>query len=381
MSLVSPPPAAAVYGGEEALGDERVVAMLMGKGDRVGVCSGTLITDRIVLTAAHCLGKEGDFPGELRANHWEFWVTQPGVDVSRDDIETRVQSAYVVVVDDYTNIWNSETGDKRTTVNDIGFIFLKDPIKISAYPRIATATEVETLKSSRAEITHYGYGLWDEGVFTGRPKKVRLRIRPREFAYEINHVVPEERSIITNETGVDALCGGDSGGPWFAELEGELLIVANTVGASGCKGPGSGTGGTFGTLVHPLEMLLWEQWAYFQENEIEILSWNPDYVPQVCIRWEGEKAECGAGRIWTAEFCYTNRRLMLLEKTGTKWNKMGELQGKKGVQGCRGKYPFFMRLSPGKLGVSNARGEHQFAIRPSERRQQKYWDKFTVILS
>ena len=160
-----------------------------------------------------------------------------------------------------------------------------------------------------------------------------------------------------------------------------MLIVANTVGASGCKGPGSGTGGTFGTLVHPLEMLLWEKWEYFQENEIEILSWNPDYVPQVCIQWEGAKAECGAGRIWTAEFCYTNRRLMLLEKTGTKWKKIGEVQGKKGVQNCRGRYPFFMRLSPGKLGVSKTRGEHQFAIRPSERRQQKYWDKFIVKLS
>jgi hypothetical protein len=389
-------PAAAVYGGEEALGDERVVAMLMGKYDRSSVCSATLISDRIVLTAAHCLGKLGVFPGELRANHWEFWVTQPGVDVSSDDVDTRVQSAYVAIVDDYTNIWNLETNDKRTTVNDIGFIFLKDPIHISKYPRIATAAEVEMLKSLRAEITHYGYGRSDKDVTTGRPKKVKLKIRPRERWYEANHPVPEERSIITDETGVDALCAGDSGGPWFAELEGELLIVANLVGASGCNGPGSGAGGTFGTLVHPLETFLWEKWEYFQQNETEILGWNPDYVPyvpKVCIEWEGEKAECVEGRMllngffferaeldWTEEFCYSDR-LVLLKNTGTKWTKIGALQGKKGVKGCRGKYPFFTRLSSGKLGISNAVGEHQFAIRPLNEKQRRYWEKFTVIYS
>lgn len=327
---------------------------------------------------------EGSFPGELSANHWEFWVAQPGVDVSSDDVDTRVQSAYAVIVNDYTFNSNNEGG--RAQINDIGFIFLKDPIKISKYPRIATAAEVNLLKSQRAYITHYGYGLWDKDFDTGKPKKVKMKIRPRDRdrSSEANHPVPDERSIITDETGVDALCLGDSGGPWFAELEGEFLIVANTVAASGCLGPGSGTGGAWGTLVHPFETLLWEKWEYFQQNETEILGWNPDYVPdvpKVCIKWEGEKAECVEGRTWTEEFCYNERRLLLLENTGTKWTKIGAIQGNKGAKGCRGKYPFFTRLSSGKLGISNAVGEHQFAIRPSNKKPRRYWEKFTVIYS
>lgn len=95
------------------MGDERVVAMLFGKYDRSGGwCSGTLITDRIALTAAHCLGKSG-VPGEVTFNHWEYWISQPGVDITSDDVDTRVQSAYVAIVKDYTNIYNPEGGDTR----------------------------------------------------------------------------------------------------------------------------------------------------------------------------------------------------------------------------------------------------------------------------
>jgi len=76
------------------------------------------------------------------------------------------------------------------------------------------------------------------------------------------------------------LCGGDSGGPWYAQLDEKLLIVANTVGASGCGGPGSGTGGTFGTLVHQYESFLWEKWTYFLSNEKEIQGWEAKAVKE-----------------------------------------------------------------------------------------------------
>jgi hypothetical protein len=210
----------------------------------------------------------------IQNNHWGYWVSKPGADFKKDDISTRVQSAYVVITDDYTNSYDPKTNDYATTINDIAFIFLKDSIEISSYPIIASEADVNRLKAERALITHYGYGLSDKGVQTGKPKKIDLKIRPRERSYEINNVVPENFSIITDETGVGALCGGDSGGPWYAQIEGKLLIVANTVGASGCGGPGSGTGGTFGTLVHQYQALLSKKWEYFLANKSEILKWE-----------------------------------------------------------------------------------------------------------
>lgn len=268
-------PAHSVYGGQEVLGSERVVALLNLRDSRFIMCSGALITSRIVLTAAHCLGKKGKFPGVIEKNHWEYWISQPGVDIMYDDISTRVQSSYVVIKDDYMNSYDPKTNDYLTQLHDIAFIFLSKPIEISTYPRIASEEEVKLLKAQRAVITHYGYGRSDKGVYTGKPKKVDLKIRPRERSYENHPLVPENYSIITDETGDSALCGGDSGGPWYAQLDGKLLIVANTVGASGCGGPGSGTGGTFGTLVHQYESLLWEKWSYFLANESEIQDWKP----------------------------------------------------------------------------------------------------------
>lgn len=320
------PSSNAVFGGEEVVGSERVVVILESKDSRNGGCSGALITSQIVLTAAHCLGKPGKYPGVIKNNHWGYWVSRPGVDFKSDDISTRVQSAYVVITDDYTNSFDPKSNDYSTTIHDIGFIFLKEPIEISSYPTVASKAQFKQLKAERALITHYGYGLSEKGLQTGKPKKIDLKIRPRERSYEMNNVVPEDFSIITNETGVGALCGGDSGGPWYAQLDGKLLIVANTVGASGCGGPGSGLGGTFGTLVYQYESLLWKKWEYFLANKSEILKWESSALIAKESRIKTLK---NTGQYYQEETgCHSNGIIAVLQsrKSGD-WQDVANVEG------------------------------------------------------
>ena len=319
-------PANAVYGGEEVVGSERVVVILESKDSRNGGCSGALITPQIVLTAAHCLGKPGKHPGVIKNNHWGYWVSRPGVDFKSDDISTRVQSAYVVITDDYTNSYDPKSNDYATTIHDIAFIFLKEPIKISSYPTVASEADVIRLKAERALITHYGYGLSDNGVQTGKPKKIDLKIRPRQHSYEVINVVPENFSIITNETGVGALCPGDSGGPWYAQLDGKLLIVANTVGASGCRGPGSGLGGTFGTLVHQYESLLWKKWEYFLANKNDILKWESNALIANELRLKTLK---NSGQYYQENTgCHSNGIIAVLQsKKSGDWQDVASAEG------------------------------------------------------
>jgi hypothetical protein len=261
--LISPH-ASSVYKGESASGDVKVLTLAISKGVRAQFCSMAMLTERIVVTAGHCMAADASSGGKLRFDTEQIWVTQPGAEMLVDDIGTRVKVAKVVLVPGYENYWDPAKRDRRTQRDDIAFIFLDQPLKSGYTIPIASASEVSQLKASGGLITHFGYGLQEENKINHSPYKLSLRVLSAVDAY-----LDANKTIFTLEDG-RALCPGDSGGPWYADFNGVTKILAVTVAAGGCRGNLDPRGATLGTLIHPYLDLMKTEWEKFLLEEASL---------------------------------------------------------------------------------------------------------------
>ena len=255
-------PASAVENGTLALGDIKVVAPQL-SGDRRPYCSAALLSEYIVATAAHCFTQNtGGEDSPLRAD--PFTVSMPGVDVTSDDLTTRVKVMKIVVVPGYDNIWKPELNDTRTQKDDIAFLFLEKPLIANYQIDVATQYEANLLKENRSPITHYGYGLQAKDKQDGKPYKITLNATTRSG----NPTVDYDKMFSTDEIG-GALCGGDSGGPSYAVINGVTKLVGDTVGANGCRDGLNGRSIDMHTLTAPYLPLAKAEWEkYALENKI-----------------------------------------------------------------------------------------------------------------
>ncbi len=261
LGVVLSPSANSVYKGESALGDEKVLTLASTKAARNQFCSLSMLTERIVVTAGHCMAAEASAGGKLRFDTEQIWVTQPGADMASDDLATRVKVSKVVLIPGYENYWEPTKNDRRTQRDDIAFIFLEAPLKAGYTIPIATAAEVSQLKNSGALITHFGYGLQEQNKVDQKPYKLSLRALANADPY-----LDAGKTIFTQEDG-RALCPGDSGGPWYADFNGVTKIVAVTVAAGGCRGSLDPRGATLGTLIHPYLDFMKAEWEKFLLEE------------------------------------------------------------------------------------------------------------------
>jgi len=214
LSAVFSPSANSVYKGEAVVGEVKVLTLGAFEGSRSQWCSMSMLTERIIVTAGHCLAADATSGGKLRFDVEQLWVTQPGADMASDDLSTRVKVSKIVLIPGYENYWEPAKGDRRTQRDDIAFMFLDAPLKVGYTIPIANAVEVSQLKNSGALITHFGYGLQEQNKVDQKPYKLSLRVLPNSDQY-----LDANKTIFTQEDG-RALCPGDSGGPWYADFNG-----------------------------------------------------------------------------------------------------------------------------------------------------------------
>ncbi len=264
FTLYPSPPAQAVYGGIQADGSPLVLTLQTNKNARTSFCSMALLTERIVVTAAHCVIADQDVAPNLRWNISDIYVSQPGADVTKDDVETRVRVLKVVTRDDFINTWKPEIGDRRTQINDIAFLFLQKPLVKGYSIEVATDQEVNSAISKGEMVTHFGYGLQTTKIQSHSPWTTELPLVDRQD----NHL--DKSKVIYSREGPTAMCPGDSGGPWYINVDGVMKIAAVLVAASGCRGNPPYSGGTLGTRIAPYMSMANSKWDEFFSNETAI---------------------------------------------------------------------------------------------------------------
>ena len=275
LAIFPAAPGQAVYGGTEVKGSPLVLTLLTSKFARTSFCSMSLLTERIVVTAAHCVIQDQGVAPNLRWDISDIYVSQPGADVTKDDVETRVRVLKVVTRDDFINTWKPEVNDRRTQVNDIAFLFLEKPLVKGYTIEIATDDEINRAIASADMVTHYGYGLQTTSSQSHSPWTTQLQLVDRTDTHL------EKNKVLYTREGPTAMCPGDSGGPFYINVNGVQKIAGVLVAASGCRGLPPYNGGTLGTRIAPYMSMAQIKWSEFINIEDEARQREKDIAAEV----------------------------------------------------------------------------------------------------
>ena len=239
----------AVHGGESALGDPRVVAIIHWYENGQANCTGALIAPRIVMTSAHCLARnpiDGKYPsyktalpksGLLDLNEAPVWVSAPGVIVAPGNIGAREKARGIAQFPSplYRD-GGAIDGDPNKLYGpmyDFGIIILDKPLSTKTY-RIATLEELRDLVKFNKTVTEIGYGLtsYEEAMGKaqrdGIPRKIETTVRSDLILgnnKELYTVWPELMLLQTKYKKGEYTCGADSGIPAWFEKDGEWVYI------------------------------------------------------------------------------------------------------------------------------------------------------------
>ncbi|MEJ7599023.1 MAG: trypsin-like serine protease [Kofleriaceae bacterium] len=189
-----------VVGGQAStLADHPAVVAIVYR-DGGPLCTGTLIARDVVLTAAHCLDPalHGDaIPSVTRA-----------LDLQQDVTWVAGHSKHVPASYDSA----SDPPDALSRNSDIGILILDDELAVEPV-RVLRPDEAGLLVGASVDIVGYG-------VFQLDPRRAAVKHHATATLQAV-----DEAEILVSAPGEPQNCGGDSGGPAIAWLDGAPRII------------------------------------------------------------------------------------------------------------------------------------------------------------
>lgn len=205
-----------IINGTDDQGDPAIVSIYAKVAGQEGgfLCTGTIISPTVVLTAAHCVDPK-ELGGEATFTVITDWNLRDGVEATS---KLEVKSVE----------WDRQFNkDDLNGGHDIAVVKLAQPTSITPIPWNGKPL-AKSLTGSNVRIVGYGLsnGLDQKGDSAGTKRQATVKLKSFDEKF----------------VNLSKICSGDSGGPVLAKIDGkEQVIGVNSFGFIFCVGQSSST--------------------------------------------------------------------------------------------------------------------------------------------